>query len=284
MTMIERLRLSEHERSVPRCLSQGDDVRSREMGEFPKGVQHRIVVTGLLIGLTLLAAVPAWAQQDGGPVLELERKITLGAVNGRIDHLAFDLSRKQVFIAERQNNSVAVVDLGSGRLLHRINGLSEPQGVGYVPAVDKLFVANGGDGSVRVFKGGDFAPNGLLALDSDADNIRVDAETTHVYVGYGAGALVVIDPATRMKIKDIELPAHPESFQINQSTRQIFVNLPTRDRSSCLAKWTTPHAQLGRLPTIRATSPCHSMRRTSVYWLSSEIRQSSAYATCAREP
>jgi hypothetical protein len=29
-----------------------------------------------------------------------------------------------------------------------------------------------------------------------------------------------------MKMKDIELPAHPESFQISRSTGQIFVNLP----------------------------------------------------------
>ena len=196
------------------------------MGEILRNVQHRIIVAWLLGGLTLLPAVPASAQQNGGPVLELESKVPLGAVNGRIDHLAFDLSRKHLFIAELQNNSVGVVDLGSGRLLHRITGLSEPQGVGYVPSVDMLFVANGGDGSVRVFKGGDFTPSGLQALNSDADNVRVDAETAHVYVGYGAGALAVIDPATRMKIKNIALPAHPESFQITRTTRQIFVNLP----------------------------------------------------------
>src|SRR5262249_56931315 len=103
---------------------------------------------------------------------------------------------------------------------------SEPQGVGYVPSIDMLFVANGGDGTVRMFKGGDFTPTGQQALDSDADNVRFDAETARVYVGYGAGALAVIDPVTRIKIKDIELPAHPESFQISRSTRQIFINLP----------------------------------------------------------
>jgi DNA-binding beta-propeller fold protein YncE len=166
------------------------------------------------------------AQEVGKGLLELEKKIPLGAVNGRIDHLAFNPSRKHAFIAELQNNSVGVVDLSSGTLLHRITGLSEPQGVGYVPSVDMLFVANGGDGTVRVFKGGDFTPTGQQALNTDADNVRVDAETAHVYVGYGAGALAVIDPARQMKIKDIELPAHPESFQISQRTQQIFVNLP----------------------------------------------------------
>ena len=191
----------------------------------------------LAIVLTLaVAARPGVAQQDGAGLLELENKIPLGAVNGRIDHLAFNPSRKHVFIAELENNSVGVVDLGSGRLLHRITGLSEPQGVGYVPSVDMLFVANGGDGTVRVFKGGDFTPTDRQALDSDADNVRVDPETGHVYVGYGAGALAVIDPARQKKIKDIALPVHPESFQISGKTRQIFVNLPNAGSIVVLGK------------------------------------------------
>jgi len=195
-----------------------------------------IFVGLLLAGLTLeVTSSTGFAQQDGG-LLVLENVIPLGTVKGRIDHLGFDASRKQVFIAELENNTVGIVDLGSARVLHRISSLSEPQGVGYVPSVDMLFVANGGDGTVRVFKGGDFTPTGVQALDSDADNVRVDAETTHVYVGYGAGALAVIDPATRMKIKDIELPAHPESFQINRTTRQIFVNLPNAGSIVVLGK------------------------------------------------
>jgi hypothetical protein len=47
-----------------------------------------------------------------------------------------------------------------------------------------------------------------------------------VFVGYGRGALAVIDPARRAKIADIPLPAHPEGFQITNSGAQIFVNLP----------------------------------------------------------
>jgi DNA-binding beta-propeller fold protein YncE len=182
------------------------------------------------------AASPGVAQQDGRGLLELENKIPLGAVNGRIDHLAFNPSRKHVFIAELENNSLGVADVGSGRLLHRITGLSEPQGVGYVPSVDMLFVANGGDGTVRVFKDGDFTPTGRQGLDSDADNVRVDAEAGHVYVGYGAGALAVIDPASGMKVKDIALPVHPESFQISRSTRRIFVNLPNAGSIVVLGK------------------------------------------------
>jgi len=147
-------------------------------------------------------------------------------VKGRIDHLAVDLGRKHLFVAELENNSVGIVDLNNGSLLHRITGLEEPQGVGYVPTLDTLVVANGGDGSVRLIRGGDFAETAKMQLGKDADNVRVDADTKSVYIGYGSGALAVIDPASHAKIKDIALPAHPESFQISRDTQQVFVNLP----------------------------------------------------------
>ena len=57
-------------------------------------------------------------------------------------------------------------------------------------------------------------------------NIRVDAAAKRVFVGYGSGGLAVIDPSTRSKVGDISLNAHPESFQIDPDTNQIFVNVP----------------------------------------------------------
>jgi DNA-binding beta-propeller fold protein YncE len=188
-------------------------------GKWPK-VLHNIMAA-LVVGLELRAAHP-----DGSLLLKLVSKIPLRAVNGRIDHLAFDFARKQLFIDELQNNTVGVVDLGNGKLLHRITGLRGPQGVAYVVSADMLFVANDGDGTVRLCRGREFAPAGQLALGSDADIVRVDAETGLVFVGCGSGALAVIDPAKRTKIKDIALTGHPESFQLCAGARRIFVNAP----------------------------------------------------------
>jgi len=194
----------------------------RKAGAWSWRPQHSIHALQLLI-LSLGLASTAQAQQ--GP-LQLETRIPLGTVNGRIDHLAIDVGRKHLFVAELENNSLGIVDLNNGSLLHRISDLKEPQGVGYVPTVDTLFVANGGDGSLRLFRGGEFAATANMQLGKDADNVRVDAGSKSVYVGYGAGALAVIDPSSHAKIKDIALPAHPESFQISQTTQQVFVNLP----------------------------------------------------------
>jgi hypothetical protein len=45
-------------------------------------------------------------------------------------------------------------------------------------------------------------------------------------VGYGSGAIAVIDLRDNGKIFSFDLRAHPESFQLDTSSRQIFVNLP----------------------------------------------------------
>lgn len=172
---------------------------------------------------TLAAAGEAAA--DTAP-LRLETKIPLGDVRGRIDHLAVDLKRQRLFVAELGNDSVGVVDLATHRLLRTMTGLSEPQGVGYEPSTDTLYVANARDGSIRLYEANEYKAIGRIELGSDADNIRIDAAARRVIVGYGDGGLAVLDPSTRSKVQSVPLKAHPESFQIEPGTGRIFINLP----------------------------------------------------------
>lgn len=177
-----------------------------------------------LAGAITVTSSASWAA-EAAPLL-LETKIPLGPVSGRIDHFAVDPARQRLFVAELGNNTVGVVDLKERKALRTIGGLKEPQGVGYVPATDTLYVANAGDGSVHLFQGESLAPAGRIELGEDADNIRVDAQADRVFIGYGRGALAVIDPASRAKIADIPLEGHPESFQIDPAAGRIFVNVP----------------------------------------------------------
>ena len=55
--------------------------------------------------------------------------------------------------------------------------------------MDRLYVANGKDGSVRVFDGNSYALLKTIDYGDDADNLRYDAEHKRIYVGYGGGAL-----------------------------------------------------------------------------------------------
>jgi DNA-binding beta-propeller fold protein YncE len=183
-------------------------------------------ITIVLAGALMLTGTAASAQSEDKPFLQLEAKILLGEVRGRIDHLAIDLKRQRLFVAELGNDSVGVVDLATRSLLRRITGLKEPQGAGYEPSTDTLYVANGGDGSVRLYEASKYKPIGRIELGSDADNVRIDAADKRVIVGHGDGGLAVLDPSTRGKVQSASLKAHPESFQIDPDNGRIFVNLP----------------------------------------------------------
>jgi hypothetical protein len=178
---------------------------------------------GALVVSTCSGATSSSATTDA---LVLERKIPLGDVAGRIDHLGIDLARHRLFVAELGNNTVGVVDYEAGRVVHRITGFREPQGVGYVASSDTIYVANAGDGTLHRYRGADFSPLGTLKLGDDADNIRVDADANQVVVGYGGGALATLDAASGKKISAVSLAAHPESFQLEPGGARAFVNVP----------------------------------------------------------
>jgi YVTN family beta-propeller protein len=178
-----------------------------------------------LISSVMVAACAGESLSQDLPRLRLEQTIELGPVKGRIDHLAIDLTGNRLFVAELENGSVSAVDLATGAVAHRISGLAEPQGVGFLPDRNELVVASG-DGTVRFYDGGDLTVRGEIDLGEDADNVRIDPADGTIIVGYGGGALAVIDPNSRALLRTIALPSHPESFRLDPAKRRAFVNLP----------------------------------------------------------
>jgi WD40 repeat protein len=161
--------------------------------------------------------------------IALIAKISLPTVNGRIDHIAFDPERHLAFISAWGNNTIEVVDIETKQLVHTITGLSEPQGVLYIPSLRKLVVANGGSGDCIFFDPVTYKQLAVVPLKKDADNIRYD-ETSHLlYVGHGSGGIAVIDADSAKLIADIPLDQHPESFQLSKSHDRIYINVPDAD-------------------------------------------------------
>jgi hypothetical protein len=85
--------------------------------------------------------------------LRLERAIPMSNVKGRIDHMDMDVKGKRLFVAGLESGSLEVVDLAAGVWSKRIPGFKKTQGVAYIPSLNKLFVASGDDGMLRVFRG-----------------------------------------------------------------------------------------------------------------------------------
>src|ERR1700730_2565813 len=138
-----------------------------------------LAVVGALIGSASLAQTEA--------PLVLDDKLPLGRVSGRIDHMAIDLGRRRLLVAELENDSVGIVDLNERKVIRVVLHMNSPQGLGYVPSTDTLYVADGGDGSLRLLQGPDYEAAGRIDLGDAADNVRVDSVTNQVLVSRAGG-------------------------------------------------------------------------------------------------
>ena len=153
------------------------------------------------------AGIVTVAAQSAAP-LKLKQTIPLSGVEGRIDHFAFDPAGERLFVCALGNNTVEVLDLRKGERIHSITGLGAPQGIAYVPELNRIFVANDKGGIFKIFEGKSFEPLGELHFEDDADNVRYDEATKKVYVGFGNGGIAVVNAPDGKQIGSIKLSAH----------------------------------------------------------------------------
>ena len=205
--------------------------------------------------IVLCCTIVATVSAQSAAFLKLKQTIPLPGVDGRIDHFAFDPAGERLFVCALGNNTVEVLNLQKGERIHSITGLGAPQGVAYVPEVDRLFVANDKDGICKIYDGKSFQVVGELNFKDDADNVRYDAATKKIYVGFGSGGIAVVNAPDGKQVGSIKLSGHPEAFQLEKGGNRIFVNVPNsrhvavvdRDKGEVIATWKTDLA-FGNFP------------------------------------
>jgi DNA-binding beta-propeller fold protein YncE len=210
-------------------------------------------------GLAALFLGQALAQQSAPPAaskdfdraapLTLRTRIPLPGVYGRMDHYGWDSKRATLIVAALGNNTVEIVD--SWKRVRTITGLEHPQAAVYVPGLDRIVVSSQ-SGKLRFYDAETYALLDTLdfGANADTDNMRYDAASKRVYVGYGRGshgALAVVDPSRMERLREFELGSHPESFQLENSGSRIFVNLPDQEaigvidrKTGAVTKWKIP--------------------------------------------
>lgn len=168
----------------------------------------------------------AIARDPAAEPLRLVKRIPLPGVQGRIDHMAVDIAGKRLFVAALVNHTLEVVDIEKGVRVRSVGGLQEPQGVRYLPESNAIVVANRADGVTTFLDGTSYAPIKRIRFGGDADNVRYDAASKQVFVGYGDGSLGVLDEKGE-RLFDVPLGGHPESFQLDVKAGHVYVNVPT---------------------------------------------------------
>jgi DNA-binding beta-propeller fold protein YncE len=216
-------------------------------------MRTRWLLAAFAVSLLAEAALHVARAAEPPAPLVLETTIPLDQVTGRIDHMAIDLGRARLIVAELGNGSVDVIDLTTAKVAHRIAGLKAPQGV--AATGDIIAAANADDGTLRLFQAGDFSAAKTIALGEDADNLRVDPRGPRIIVGYGAGGLAIIEPATGAKLAEVPLAAHPEGFQLDPKTGRIYVNVPDARQIAVIDLALRKQVASWRPPDLRENFP-----------------------------
>jgi hypothetical protein len=195
---------------------------------------------GISLGVVLMTAFAGMvdAQQNATaarpaaerePPLVLTEAIPLEGVKGRFDHFAIGGGR--VFVSALGSNAVVAINTGARTVDHTITGVPDPQGVVYSPETKKLFVASGSARKVYIYDGVTYDLITTVDFEGGADNLRYDAANKRVYVGCGdnenTGAIGTIDAVTNKRLDETyKLGGEPESFQLEKSGPNIYVNVP----------------------------------------------------------
>lgn len=181
--------------------------------------------TSILSTIVLSLSVAVAHAEVSAPALKLVGSIPMPGVIGRIDHFSIDLQHQVVYVATLGSNSLQIISLKEKKVIGSIAGLKEPQGVVYVPENGRLYVANGGDGSLRIYDGASLKPIKTAAFVDDADNLRYDSATKTLWLGYGRGAVAHLDLDGK-KLGEVELGEHPEAFSLERNGTRMYVNVP----------------------------------------------------------
>jgi DNA-binding beta-propeller fold protein YncE len=186
----------------------------------------RVWLGPLALSLAFFAGLSAQDKEH----LRLVQTIPMPNVKGRIDHMDVDVKGKRLFVAGLENGSLEVIDLQAGKWLKSIPGFKKTQGVAYVASLNKVFVASGDDGMLRVFRGDTLDLLDAIKLDLGPNRVVYDPRTQLLYVGYGGkdagkdyGEVGIIDAKTDRHLGDVKVEAHPSELLLDQSGKTLFV-------------------------------------------------------------
>lgn len=172
----------------------------------------------------------AFSQEAGKQPLRLVQTIPLPNVKGRLDHMDMDVKGKRLFVAGLENSTFEVVDIDAGKWVRSILGFKKAQGALFVPELNKLFLASGDDGMLRVFRGDTLELLDSIHLEPGPNRVVYEPKSKLVYVGYGGkdagrdyGEVGIIDARNDKLVGDVKVVAHPSELLLDKSGKTLFV-------------------------------------------------------------
>src|ERR1700738_1773430 len=170
------------------------------------------------------------SQESAKQPLRLVQTISLPNVKGRLDHMDVDVKGKRLFVAGLENGTFEIVDIDAGKWLRNIPGFKKAQGALFVPELNKLFLASGDDGMLRIFRGDTLELLESIRLEPGPNRVVYEPKSQLVYVGYGGkdagkdyGEIGIIDARQDKHVGDIKVVAHPSELLLDREGKTLFV-------------------------------------------------------------
>lgn len=171
------------------------------------------------------------------------RQLAIG--NTKFDHFGVDITHNRLFATPEDQPEVLVLDLQTGKLLNKIQGVAKPHAVLYRSDLDRIYVTDGVDGAVKIFDGKTYKLINTVALAKDADAIGYEPARNLLYVvngGKDAGksySLVsVIDTTTAKKEAEIQIEGESfEAMALDKWRPRGYVNNKAKNEVAVLNRW-----------------------------------------------
>lgn len=154
-------------------------------------------------------------------------------------------------------------------MVRSIPGFRKPQGLLFVASLDKLFVASGDDGMLRVYRGRTFELLDSIKLGLGPNRIAYDPQADVLYVEYGGaeagkdyGEVAIIDPATDEPIIAIRVASYPAELLLTHSATACLSSLPSLVKYKSSTQRSALSSQVGQ-SAARGLETLHLMKLPS---------------------
>jgi len=187
-----------------------------------------------IVFFTVFLAIVIGASAQDKPPLELAQTISLPDLHdGDFDHFLVDLAGNRLFSTAEENSKVLVFDLKTNKLIHTIADLKAPHSMAYRADLNKLFVADGDLGEVKIYDTKSYNPAGSIKVREGADSSSYDPSTKYMYVVNGGedahlpnSYISVVDTTSRKVIGEIKLDSGDvEAMALEKSGPRMFVDI-----------------------------------------------------------
>jgi len=196
----------------------------------------------------LFSATPAFADENkaarevisaAGMVpenaaLRLVARFPIPHMTGTWDHLAGDAKTGRLFLTAQDEHAIDVLDVKTGKLLHRMSGsFNRPQGQYFIEELKRLVTSNGRDGTVRFTNADTYEVAQTVQLSIGADLMQYDSKTKHLYIesggkdsNRGVGKISVVEPTSGKILGEIVTDYRAAAMAIEKARPRLYVAIP----------------------------------------------------------